>query len=333
MLNYFCSCLNIIWIPIMNRFVLRSVKILFGILQHVAPSLAGRIAFDLFRRTPHPGRMTDGEKRAVAFAQDFMQEARIHRLASSRGRFVAYEFCKWGARRDGPTVLLIHGWGSRTEHMRGLAGALLQRGFRVVSLDLPGHGASEGRVLDIASAVAAVHATAQWLGPFDAMVGHSFGGAVALNAVSGAISGIPPVPVRRMVMIASPNALPELFSRFGRFIGLLEKTQGLLERHAEEIAGQPLTRFVGANQLRELDIPTLVVHAPDDREVSPQDARALGRAGGHVSLVWARGLGHRRILAAPQVAECVAAFIESRRERKIPERTGGRAEERLPMAN
>ncbi|TIX33931.1 MAG: alpha/beta hydrolase, partial [Mesorhizobium sp.] len=55
-------------------------------------------------------------------------------------------------------------------------------------------------------------------------------------------------------------------------------------------------------------VPTLVIHAPDDREVSADHATRYAGAGDHVSLHWADGLGHRRILADKGVVEHAVRF-------------------------
>lgn len=317
----------------MTRFSLLILKHLFGTFEYVAPSLGGRVAFWLFCRTPDPRRLTEKERRILAQSREFMQQARRHSLTTSHGEIVAYEFTNWGARRDGPAVLVLHGWRSRSEHMRVIVEALLQRGFRVVSVDLPGHGASGGRNLNIPKAVAAVSSAAQWLGPFDAMVGHSFGGAVALNAIAGSVAGIAPVRVRRLVTIASPNALPELFSQFGAFFGLGQRTQKALEGCVEDIAGTPLQAFVAADQLRQIQIPTLVIHAPEDKEVPASDASAMGGAGEHVTVVWAPGLGHRRILADGAIAARAAAFVATRRSRWLKPSATVALEDCLPVSD
>ncbi|WP_432288344.1 alpha/beta fold hydrolase [Aminobacter sp. BA135] len=69
--------------------------------------------------------------------------------------------------------------------MQALIEGYRNAGMRVISLDLPGHGGSLGRALDMAKAVEAATLAGQWFGPFEAIVGHSFGGAVAVNAAAG----------------------------------------------------------------------------------------------------------------------------------------------------
>lgn len=301
----------------MDTLSLRIIRSLFGTIEHVAPRLAGRFAFELFCRTPDPLRQSAKERRVLAQADAFMTRARRHRLTTAYGDFMAYEFNNWDARRDGPAVLVLHGWRSRTEHMRSVIEALLARGFRVVAMDLPGHGRAAGRRLHMPNAVAAVHAAALWLGPFDTAVGHSFGGAVALNAATGSVRQVPPIGLRRLVMIASPNSLPRLFSEFGAAVGLGPRTQAALEGMVQKLAGTPLAAFEGARQLRAFHAPTLIIHAPEDKEVPAGDAQAMAAAGDHVSLAWAPGLGHRRILGDAGVAARAAEFAASQSERPL----------------
>ena len=77
----------------------------------------------------------------------------------------------------------------------------------------------------------------------------------------------------------------------------------------ERIAGRPLHDFTGDRQLVEATVPTLVIHAPDDREVSADHARSYAGAGDHVELFWADGLGHRRILADKGVVKRAVGFV------------------------
>lgn len=280
----------------------------FALAEQIAPALTGRAAFELFCRTRNPARLSAREAQVLRASAPFMAEARRKHLTSRHGCFVAHDF-PGAAGQGAPTVLVLHGWNSRTEHMRAPIAALREAGYRVVALDLPGHGASPGRRLNLAIAVEAVRTAADWFGPFAGIVGHSFGGAVALNALAGSIRGIAPVEARRLVMIASPSSMPALFDDFSRFLGLGTRTQMALAERVHAVAGRPLEDYVGAQQLQGLSVPTLVVHAPDDKEVTFDNARRFEAAGGHVALMRAPGLGHRRVLADGRVAEAVADFV------------------------
>lgn len=293
----------------MASFGIRIIRSAFGVAEHVVPGLAGKVAFELFSRTPNPKALSDKERRALAQSERFMTGARRHRLTTKSGCVMAFDFRPEPGSPTFGTVLVLHGWQSRTEHMRLVIEAIRATGHRVISLDLPGHGQSTGRRLNIMLAVDAARVAGEWFGPFEAIVGHSFGGAVALNAAVGSIRGIPPLATKRLMLIAAPSSMPTLFEDFGRFLSLGPRAQTAVATQIERIAGRPLEDFVGATQLAEARIPTLVVHAPDDREVSADHARMFASAGDHVSVHWAGGFGHRRILGDPASLAQIGAFM------------------------
>lgn len=288
---------------------IKLVRAAFSASERIASSLAGRVAFELFRHTANPESLTPGERRAVENAKDFMSGARHHRLTFDKNCVAVHEFRPAGQGEPVGRVLVVHGWRSRTEFMRAPIEALVKAGYRVYSLDLPGHGASSGRTLDMKLAVQAVKTASDWFGPFFAMVGHSFGGAVAVNAAAGSVEGIAPVATARIVTIASPSVMGDVFAQFGDFVGLGKRSQAAMDAQVERIARRPLTEYRSGQQLARLPIETLVIHAHDDREVPPYHAELVAKAGNHVSLEWHDGLGHRRILSDASVIRSVVGFV------------------------
>ncbi len=285
------------------------IRGVFGVGERVAPGLTARAAFALFARTPDPRKLSEGERRAVARAGDMMAEARHHHLATNYGCVMLHDFRPEPGRAPVGRVLVLHGWRSRTEYMTGLIEGFRQAGYRVLSLDLPGHGGSAGRRLTVASAVDAVRVAGEWFGPFDAVVGHSFGGAVAVNALAGTIKGIAPLPAERLVLISAPSSMPAVFDQFGDHLNLGPRSRAAISDVVQRIAGRPLADFVGERHLADLKTPTLVIHAPDDREVSADSARSYASAGDHVEIHWAEGLGHRRILSDKGVIGRAVSFV------------------------
>ena len=293
----------------MAAFAVKVTRAAFGAGERVAPRLSGRVAFELFARTPNPGRMSPGEARAVERAAAMMDEARHHRIPVGRNCLAVHEFRPAGGRSNAGTVLVVHGWRSRTEFMTGIIGTFRDAGFRVVSLDLPGHGSSSGRRLTLIDAVRAVRVAGDWFGPFAAVVGHSFGGAVAVNALAGSIAGVAPIGSASLVLVAAPSSLPAVFGDFYRMLGIGPRTRDSVAARVRRLAGQPLETYDGTSQLAAAGVPTLVLHAPDDREVGEDHALAYGAAGPHVALHWAPGLGHRRILADPGALARMRDFV------------------------
>ena len=272
----------------------------------VFPAIAGRIAFNLFCRTNDASAPSKGEQKAIDRAAPFMAQAHTVRLQNSQDWIAVHWFAARSPLKG--KLLLLHGWASRTDYMIDMIKALTIEGWAVAALDLPGHGQSSGRTLNVKLGVEAVAILHEAFGPFDYAIGHSFGGVVAVNAAVGGIKGIEPVPLKRIAIIASPNSMPELFASVGRRLGLQRKAQEAFEDIVHKVAGFPLGTYVIAEQLKYFGGDVLVIHAPDDREVKFADAEAMASAGRHVRLMSKPGLGHRRIIADPAVFKSLCDF-------------------------
>lgn len=293
----------------MASFGMKVIRAAFGVGERIAPRLAGHAGFALFARTPSAKAQTPAERLAASKASAFMQTARHHRLRLEKGFVTVHEFRpEPGVEAQRGSVLVLHGWRSRTEYMRAIIEGHRLAGYRVWSLDLPGHGASSGRSLNMLTALKAVRLCGDWFGPFEAVIGHSFGGAVAVNAVVGSVAAIPPLAAARLVVIAAPNAISDVLDGFASQINLGARSRVALARRIEVLTGRTVEDFTGSRLLANVKVPTLVVHAPDDREVPASDAEAYAAAGDHVRPYWASGLGHRRILSDEYVVRAIVAF-------------------------
>lgn len=109
-----------------------------------------------------------------------------------------------GGAPEGPAVLLVHGWGGYSYSFAEMIPALVHAGYRVVAVELPGHGLSdkpadeswysEASLTRVVVEVAERERLARF-----AYVGHSMGGLLGLMlAVSGAMPAM-----RRLVLISS----------------------------------------------------------------------------------------------------------------------------------
>ncbi|WP_136656839.1 alpha/beta hydrolase [Nitratireductor sp. XY-223] len=297
----------------MTSIIQKVIHFGFDITGRIAPVTAGRAAFRLFSLTPPRRPAKRKARRALELVRPAMDTAKRIVLPISGGSVSTWYFP--ALANDAPqTVLVVHGWGSRSEYMLDMIHALQNSGKAVVAIDLPGHGASSGRTLTMASAVEAVDAAWRQYGPFSVMLGHSFGGAVVLNAAAGSVEGFAPRNPDKLVLISAPNSLPAVFAWFADFLGLRAISRRSMYDRVEQLTGHPLSAFVGTLQLAALGTPALIVHDPEDREVTADSATAFASAGAHVEVLWAEGYGHRRILKAPGVLQAVIRFSD--RERK-----------------
>lgn len=274
----------------------------------VFPRLAGRLAFELFCRTDNPLKPGKGERAAIERAKPIMADARHHCLKISTGSVMAHQFRASHSVPYKGRALVVHGWRSRTDFMAMMIAGLCADGFDVVGLDLPGHGQSSGRTLNVKRGVEAVQAASSWLGPFDLAIGHSFGGVVVVNAAVAGIAGFAPVPFGRIAIIASPNSMPQMFKGVGHYFGLGTRAQQAMEDRILKVAGRPVSDFVLSEQLKQFEGQVLIIHAPDDREVAYTGALEMSKAGSHVQHVPFDGLGHRRIIADSGVIAALVAF-------------------------
>ncbi|RUM26863.1 alpha/beta hydrolase [Rhizobium vallis] len=303
----------------MANFALKVIRLGFSALQAVSPQLAGRAAFLLFCRTP--SLRSKGGKAKAAHA------AGVARLAGAE-RFVlrlaggakahAYRL-NGGAIGRRKRYLVTHGWGSSAVYMADLISMLAATGAEVVALDFPGHGRAGGRFLHMGLAVEAIAAAQERFGAFDAAIGHSFGGAALMVTAAGLLPGVAPVTAERLVLIGAPSEMAWLFTDFGRMVGLRPTAQTVLENEVHLVTGRRLEDFDAGEAASGIGRSVLVIHAEDDKEVSPVHARRYGAAGQRVRLFWANGFGHRRIVGAAPVLAAIAAFLEGYQdERDVP---------------
>lgn len=293
----------------MTKWVQRSIGLLISCVSLFSVPRAGWLAFAIFARAP--GRKPQNEKEAAVLrrAAPRLEEARQVRLLIEDTVVSAFDFRPKAVGEPKGTVLVVHGYWSRTEHMVPIIDALTAAGFQAVGLDLPGHGHSSGRRCHLINAVAAVDAAWREFDGFDAVIGHSFGAATAMAAAAGTVPAFVPRRPYKLVTIASPTRLSTIFRWFGKEMGLRPSVQAAFEAQVEVLSGKPLDAYDVAGDLRTLRIETLVMHAPDDKEVAWSNAERLSAAGPHVRLKPIAGYGHRRILAAPPMLDELIKFI------------------------
>lgn len=303
----------------MPSFALQVIR--FGLLTvgTVSPRYAGRLAFRIFSTTP--SRRPQGERARTVFATGTKRLQAAEPIAIDMPgcrKVMAYRFAP---AEDGGKgrYLVAHGWGSESAYMAEMSAGIAAAGAEVISLDFPGHGGSSGRVLNMRLAVEAIAAAERRFGAFDAAIGHSFGGASLIIAATGLLPGIKPLSAGKLALIGSPSEMSWLFADFGKMMRLGSRVQSALEHEIEKVTGRGLYDFDAAGLGENFARPMLVVHAEDDKEVSAEHARRYAMAGPNVTLHWANGQGHRRIVSAPEVIERIVNFLDEGRKAEAAE--------------
>ncbi len=102
---------------------------------------------------------------------------------------------------QGPTILILHGWGSSSDRWAQVSELLSQRNFSVIVPDLPGFGKNSQplSVWGIEEYSALVSSFVEKLGLAKfVLLGHSFGGGLAVKYASRH-----PEKVRKLILVAS----------------------------------------------------------------------------------------------------------------------------------
>jgi pimeloyl-ACP methyl ester carboxylesterase len=299
----------------MTSFGLKVTRLAFAQLEKLSPRVSGRLAFELFCRTP--SRKPKGFKALAVFRQgeERLRNAQTVRLALSRGMAAAHLLTRGGGESDSevPRILVVHGWGSRAEYLSEMAVGLVDAGAEVVLLDLPGHGASSGRRLDLRLAAEAIVAAERHFGRFDGVVGHSFGGASVMMAAGGIFCDLPKLQSPRIALIGAPSSISEVFNHFAGAVGLGRASLAAMRGRVHELSGRRIEELDGVAVARRLGRPMLVVHAEDDKEVNVGHAQRYIGVSPQIRHLWANGHGHRRIVSAPEVIRAVAEFLLAER--------------------
>lgn len=286
----------------------RLIRAAFRSAGAVAPRAAGRAAFRLFTSPPRRRTLSPGEARMATRMAPLIAQAERRDIAADGERVPT-----WSWRADGTVrgrVLLVHGWSARALVMTAFVEPLLRKGFDVVALDLPGHGESQGHRLSVPSGAQAVQAVAAAHGGITGLIAHSLGGPISTLAAEGGLPLDGPMAVGRLVVISSPNAMATVARRFAERTGLGPEVRRVLEAEILSLTRRPLEELSVGAFVARVGKPALVIHDADDPDVPFIRAEEIVAAAPAVATLFpTRGIGHRRMVVAPQVIKAAARFL------------------------
>jgi len=197
---------------------------------------------------------------------------------------------RWGDAQAQPRVLLAHGWSSYALRFLPWVRALRAAGYAVVAFDQPGHGRSDAGRCTMACFARTLRGVANRLGPFEAIVGHSMGGAAVMLALADGAQA------KRAVLIA-PAADPDAAtSRFARKVGLVGGIVPRIQRHLEVQTGVTVHDLTAHVRAPSLAVPALIIHDLADAEVPWEEGESYARHWPGARLLSTSGLGHSRIV-------------------------------------
>lgn len=247
-------------------------------------------AFDMFARPP---RVEPARKEAT-----FIETAQRFSVQDAGDAIAAYA---WGS---GPVVALVHGWGGRAVNMCSFIPELLERGFRVVAFDGPGHGDSEGTTCNVLRMSRCLAALQDQEGAFAGVIGHSFGAGGITVALGRGLEAA------RVVQIAPLVDMVERFRQWAAAVGMGIDGFREMMLHSDRVYGTGAVQAASGDVIAPaLTVPALILHDPEDDEVPFAGALRLVENWRGAMLEEVPKLGHYRIVRSPSVVDRAVSFV------------------------
>jgi pimeloyl-ACP methyl ester carboxylesterase len=270
---------------------LRIIPLVFPWVEKLMPWAARRFLVHIFF-TPFRYPVPERELAAAKTAQWFKVKV--------NGRNI--QCYGWGS---GPTVLLVHGWAGRGLQLLKFIEPLQSLGYRVVAIDGPSHGRSDGRKTNLEEFKATLQQVVEVEKNVCAIVAHSFGGIASLYAISEGL------PVKNLVNIASPSIGDEIIKTYLRAINGSAKTAEGFKQYILKKSGRNFDDFTALAFIKKVpdEFNLLLVYDEEDKEVIIQHAYALLEVYPKAEFFKTTGLGHTRILRNEEVVKRVVTFV------------------------
>jgi pimeloyl-ACP methyl ester carboxylesterase len=256
----------------------------------VAPEVASTLMWRLFCTPLWASQPTPSQSLKLSEARHFQVKFGRRSLDCFR----------WGEAHQ-PTILAIHGWGGRAHVFGDLLEPILKNGYSVVSFNAPGHYrlGQKTNMLEYSSAIRSV---ARKLDRVDGLMGHSFGAFTSAYTASK-LDG-----VKALALIGAPDRLDFMLDYARQLMDAPHHILPRLEGRIEKISGEPVKDHATHLYLQDQDLPKLVVHDLNDREVPISRAVEMAKVL-DAELFQTEGFGHHRILQSRDVADKLASFF------------------------
>ncbi|MGB5321380.1 alpha/beta hydrolase [Lutimonas sp.] len=201
-------------------------------------------------------------------------------------------------------VLLVHGWAGRGTQLFQIADKILENRMMVVSFDGPAHGLSSGKRTNMIEFLETIREVNKKYGPFDAAIGHSFGGMSLINAVADGLN------VEKLVTIGTDNSIPQIFNYLVKKMELKPVISKKLAKLSETKFNTEIDSLSSEHKAAKITIPTLVIHDSNDKYVNVSSAVSIRQNLKKGELLITNGLGHHKIFKDNFVIQRIIDFIK-----------------------
>ncbi|MFT5820417.1 MAG: pimeloyl-ACP methyl ester carboxylesterase [Crocinitomix sp.] len=277
------------------------LKMYFGFLSLIAPTLAAKKGFDIFQKV----RKKDIRPRE----ESFFRSARHFRVAVTLDKNKDDQIdCYELGDANHALVILVHGWDSNAGSMSQIANRLVEEGKRVVLFNLPGHAFSVHDSTNLLECKNAVTAVLNHLKPMPgfSVVSHSFGSAVVAYALSKNN-----YELDKLIFLTNPNRVERIFTDFKNFIGLSNRAYLALLKLTQDKLGEPIEAVSVAANLTAINYQKLLlIHDKNDKVLDYANSLEVKDGNPKVELLTFENIGHYKMLWNKEVINNCAIFLK-----------------------
>lgn len=276
--------------------MIKILKFYFKWISKVAPTLSAKLALKLFF-TPQNTPQTEDE-----IASEKKGQTKI--ITTTQGQ-VKTVFWK-SETKDAETILLSHGLHGHGTQLYKFVEPL-QKNFNVVTLDLPAHGGSSGKMTTLTHCSIALAEICKEF-KVSSVIAHSFStGAAPIAMVKHGVI------LKSMILIAPVFSVESAVTNFCQYMKIPKNILNILLRLMEDSKwiGKSLRQLSFQDIGPKLEIPVLVFHSKDDRFISYVEGEQVVATLRQPTFILLEGLGHYRLLQDEQLIATTNDFINS----------------------
>lgn len=270
-------------------YIIRTGKLL----QFFSTSLATNFALKIFATPPKfktPEReemMRESAKKQMITVPSIKKDIMIYEYGYSKQK-----------------VLLVHGWAGRGTQLYQIADKILENRMMVISFDAPAHGLSKSKTTNLLEYVDTINYINKIYGPFEVVIGHSFGGIASMAAL------VDNPFVNKLVTIGIDCSINDIIDNFVKSLQLKQPVATKIKKYLSTLFKASMASVSPCETAKKIVIPTLVLHDTQDMDVDVSNAYKIRQNLANGQLLITNGLGHRRILRDSKIIAKIIEFIK-----------------------
>lgn len=283
-------------LPAKVKWLQRFFSVAGNVAPHTAIEIMVKFIFTPKKRVlrpPHTNLIMRADKR-IFEVSDFR----------NKGKKIKMKYYVWGS--GSKTVFLIHGWDGMALDYYKMIPTLVKDDYRVISIDGPAHGGSEGDTSNLLHFKEAMAALIKKTGTPYAIIGHSMGGAASTYLLMEEN-----IIVNRLIQIAIPISSKKFFDLVFDMLNVPQKMQQVFFNEMEREFRIPVEQMdltIRKEKIKADKI--LLVYDEDDEEIPVEDIHLYLTLHPEIQSFNAKGAGHNKIIRSAKVIDEVRKFLQ-----------------------